>query len=61
MPLNQIQYPLKEITPDPLKPGLTTLKFLSRLSKRYGADLYSKNEFENPTGVSKTEVVMLKF
>jgi threonine synthase len=53
MPLNQIQYPLKEITPDPLKPGLTTLKFLSRLSKRYGADLYSKNEFENPTGCFK--------
>jgi len=53
LPLDQIQYPLKEFTPDPLKSSPTSLKFLSRLSERYNADLYAKLEFENPTGCFK--------
>ncbi len=53
MPLDQIQYPLKEFKPDPLKSNPTSLKFLSRLSEKYGADLYAKLEFENPTGCFK--------
>ena len=53
LPLEEIQYPLKKIPPDPLKSNPTSLKFLSRLSEIYGANLYSKNEFENPTGCFK--------
>ncbi len=53
MPLDQIQLPLRDFAPDPLKSGPTSLKFLSRLSKQYEADLYAKNEFENPTGCFK--------
>jgi threonine synthase len=49
----EIQLPLKEIQPDPLKTNPTSLKFLSRLSEMYGAELYAKLEFENPTGCFK--------
>ncbi|HET8865543.1 MAG TPA: pyridoxal-phosphate dependent enzyme [Gracilimonas sp.] len=48
-----IQYPLKEILPDPLKNNYTALKRLNRLSEKYGADLYGKLEFEHPTGCFK--------
>ncbi|MEX0610161.1 MAG: threonine synthase [Balneolaceae bacterium] len=48
-----IQYPLKEILPDPLKHHFTPLKKLNRLSEKYGADLYGKLEFEHPTGCFK--------
>ena len=48
-----IQYPLKEILPDPLKHHYTPLKRLERLSAKYGADLYAKLEFEHPTGCFK--------
>ena len=49
----EIQYPLEEIKPDPLKNHFTSLKKLSRLSEKYGAELYGKLEFENPTGCFK--------
>lgn len=49
----EIQYPLKSIVPDPLKNHPSALKYLSRLSDRYGADLYAKLEFEHPTGCFK--------
>jgi threonine synthase len=49
----EIQLPLKEIQPDPLKTNPTSLKYLSRLSEMYGAELYAKLEFENPTGCFK--------
>ncbi len=49
----EIQLPLKEIHPDPLKTNRTSLKYLSRLSEMYGAELYAKLEFENPTGCFK--------
>ncbi|MAL17091.1 MAG: threonine synthase [Balneola sp.] len=48
-----IQYPLKEILPDPLKNNFTSLKKLNRLSERYEAELYAKLEFEHPTGCFK--------
>lgn len=48
-----IQYPLKEILPDPLKNNFTSLKRLNRLSEKYGAELYGKLEFEHPTGCFK--------
>lgn len=49
----EIQYPLENIVPDPLKTHNTALRPLSRLSEKYGADLYAKLEFENPTGCFK--------
>lgn len=49
----EIQYPLKDIQTDPLKNHYTALRHLTRLSKKYGADLYAKLEFENPTGCFK--------
>ncbi len=49
----EIQYPLKNIVPDPLKTHYTALRPLSRLSEKYGADLHAKLEFENPTGCFK--------
>lgn len=49
----EIQYPLKDIIPDPLKNHYTALKALTRLSKKYDAELYAKLEFENPTGCFK--------
>lgn len=49
----EIQLPLKEIQPDPLKTNSTSLKYLSRLSEMYGAELHAKLEFENPTGCFK--------
>lgn len=48
-----IQYPLKEILPDPLKNNYTALKRLNRLSEKYDAELYGKLEFEHPTGCFK--------
>ncbi|MGN8224214.1 threonine synthase [Gracilimonas sp. BCB1] len=48
-----IQYPLKEILPDPLKNHYTSLKKLDRLSEKYDAELYAKLEFEHPTGCFK--------
>ncbi|RNC86160.1 MAG: pyridoxal-phosphate dependent enzyme [Balneola sp.] len=49
----EIQYPLENIIPDPLKTHYTALRSLNRLSKKYGADLHAKLEFENPTGCFK--------
>jgi len=49
----QIQYPLSHIKPDPLKIRPTSLVQLNRLSEEYGAKLYGKLEFENPTGCFK--------
>ncbi|HAH52676.1 MAG TPA: threonine synthase [Balneola sp.] len=49
----EIQYPLKNIIPDPLKTDYTSLKRLERLSDIYEADLYAKLELENPTGCFK--------
>lgn len=49
----QIQYPLDEIVPDPLKTHDTALANLGRLSKEYNADLWAKIEFELPTACFK--------
>lgn len=48
-----IQYPLKNILPDPLKNNYTALKKLNRLSEKYDAEIYGKLEFEHPTGCFK--------
>lgn len=50
---DEIQYPLKKIVPDPLRNHPSALKYLQRLSKVYGAELYAKLEFEHPTGCFK--------
>lgn len=50
---DKIQFPLREIVPDPLKTHPSALKKLGRLSEAYGADLYAKLEFEHPTGCFK--------
>ncbi|MDZ7715783.1 MAG: threonine synthase [Balneolaceae bacterium] len=52
-PSEKIQYPLKEIQPEPLKNYPSTLKKLTRLSEMYGIDLWGKLEFEHPTGCFK--------
>ena len=49
----EIQYPLKEIVPDPLKNHPSALKRLNRLSDTYQAELFAKLEFEHPTGCFK--------
>ena len=49
----EVQYPLKNIVPDPLKNHPTALKRLDRISERYGAEVYGKLELENPTGCFK--------
>lgn len=49
----EIQYPLKNIVPDPLKNHSTALKRLDRISDMYGAEVYGKLELENPTGCFK--------
>jgi len=48
-----IQYPLKEMLPEPLKHHPSSLVSLDRLSETYGADLWAKLEFEHPTGCFK--------
>ncbi len=49
----EIQFPLKKIVPDPLANHYTAVKHLTRLSEKYGADIYAKLELENPTGCFK--------
>lgn len=49
----EIQYPLENIIPDPLKTDFTSLRRLNRLSDKYGADIHAKLELENPTGCFK--------
>lgn len=49
----EIQYPLKNAVPDPLKTHPTPVVHLERLSEKYGAQLYGKLEFEHPTGCFK--------
>lgn len=49
----EIQYPLESIVDDPLNNHPSALKRLGRLSEQYGAELYAKLEFENPTGCFK--------
>jgi threonine synthase len=48
-----IQYPLAEPIPDPIRTNITELRYLSKLSKRYGSEIYAKCEFQNPTGCFK--------
>lgn len=48
-----LKYPLKSIGRDPLKTHPTALKRLDRLSETYGADLWTKLEYEHPTGCFK--------
>lgn len=52
-PLDDIQYPLEELLPEPMKTHPSPLKKLDRLSETYDADLYAKLEFEHPTGCFK--------
>lgn len=48
-----IQYPIKDLKPEPLKTHHSTLTRLNRLSEQYKADLWAKLEFEHPTGCFK--------
>lgn len=48
-----IQWPLKNPQADPLRKRPTSLVRLDRLSATYGADIWAKLEFENPTGCFK--------
>lgn len=50
---DELQYPLKEIIPDPLKTDYTSLRRLDRLSDMYEAEIWGKLEFESPTGCFK--------
>lgn len=50
---DDIQYPLENLRPDPIKTHPSALKKLDRLSETYNADLYAKLEFEHPTGCFK--------
>ncbi|WP_372634481.1 threonine synthase [Fodinibius sp.] len=52
-PSEDLQYPLSDIVPDPLKTHPTALKRLGRLSETYGAEVWTKLEFEHPTGCFK--------
>jgi len=52
-PSDDIQFPLKELKPDPMKTHPSALKKLDRLSETYDADLWAKLEFEHPTGCFK--------
>lgn len=49
----EIQRPLNEWRPDPLKHHPSALVRLDRLSERYSVDLWAKLEFEHPTGCFK--------
>lgn len=50
---SDIRFPLNELKPDPLKNYQTELRYLSKLSGRYGVDIYAKLELQNPTGCFK--------
>lgn len=50
---DDLQYPLKELVPDPLKNHPSALRKLERLSEKYDTDLHAKLEFEHPTGCFK--------
>lgn len=45
--------PLADPIPDPIRPRPTELKRLDRLSETYGADIWAKLEFQNPSGCFK--------
>jgi threonine synthase len=49
----EIQFPLKETPPDPLRTTSSELRHLKRLSARYGVEIWAKLEFQNPTGCFK--------
>lgn len=52
-PSDQIQYPLENLVPDPMKTHPTALKKLDRLSDTYETEIFGKLEFEHPTGCFK--------
>lgn len=52
-PAEDIQYPLEQLVPDPMKTYPSALKKLDRLSETYNADLWAKLEFQHPTGCFK--------
>lgn len=45
--------PLRDPIPDPIRTRPTELKRLDRLSELYGADIWAKLEFQNPSGCFK--------
>lgn len=49
----ELQYPLENLLPDPLRTHHPPLEKLDHLSEKYEADLYAKLEFEHPTGCFK--------
>lgn len=60
---NQIQYPLANPIPDPLRHAPTELRRLNNLSERYGTEIWAKMELQNPSGCFKdrgTYVEVLK-
>jgi threonine synthase len=52
-PSDELQYPLENLVPDPMKTHPSSLKKLERLSETYNANLYAKLEYEHPTGCFK--------
>lgn len=48
-----IQFPIKNPIPDPIKTQPTELRRLHFLSERYGVDIWAKMELQNPSGCFK--------
>ncbi|MCC5925438.1 MAG: threonine synthase [Bacteroidetes bacterium] len=49
----EIQYPLKSTPKDPLRSGMTELRYLAKLSARYDIEIWAKMELQNPSGCFK--------
>jgi threonine synthase len=49
----EIQYPIRDLIPDPLKKSYTELRFLKHLSEKYDCEIWAKMELQNPSGCFK--------
>ncbi len=49
----EIQFPLAQLAPDPLKHAPTELRHLKVLSERYECEIWAKMELQNPSGCFK--------
>jgi threonine synthase len=50
---SEIQYPIKNLIPDPLKKAYTELRYLKHLSEKYECEIWAKMELQNPSGCFK--------
>lgn len=50
---DEIQYPVRELIPDPLKKAYTELRYLKHLSEKYDCEIWAKMELQNPSGCFK--------